>query len=119
MKNFKFSILKIIFLLSVSSLLIGANSFPKSFSAEELENSVVVDLDSLEISMDGIFLQHLDGWKKIDCLFEDVHGKYRATLKSPSNEWDFHWICPKCGFKNGTFAKVCGNCGYRPGAPDS
>ena len=120
MKNIKFSILKIFFLLSISSFLLGAESSIKSFSSKELENSVIVDLDSLEISPDGIFLWQFDNWEKIDCLFEDVHGQYRARLKSTySNEWDFHWICPKCGFKNGTFSKKCGNCGYKPGAPGS
>ena len=114
MKYIKFSILNIIFLLSFSSFLIGVESSTRSFSTEELENSVAVDFDDLEISTEGIFLKHFGVWEKVDCLFEDSHGNYKAKLNSLSkNEWDFHWVCPKCNFKNGPLARKCKNCGYR------
>ena len=89
-------------------------------NSETLEEPILVDLDSLSISNDGIFIWHGNDWQKIDYIFEDDHGQYRATLKnSYKNDWDIYWTCPKCQFKNGTFTKKCRKCGYNPRAPSS
>lgn len=117
MKKVLVTLLFLFYAWSACAVEVSNYERPESTICEELNvsasKSIPLDVEEIILCDEGIFALVNGTYTELSSISHNGShfiGKLRAYLG---------WKCPQCGYDNGSFANVCGGCGYRPHAPKS
>ena len=75
----------------------------------EISNKTYVSPESVAVLNGGIWLAYQGQWHQVPNLGSDAAGVYVAH----TNEWEGHWVCPRCDTVNLFYHLHCRRC-HRP-----